>query len=75
MRVHTLFSLEDFQRLCDKLKKNNNKIEKENAELRKKEMCFKSEIENLNSSYENEVSKYLCTCHKINNTSSKLTFY
>lgn len=69
MCMNSLYSLKDFQRLCDKLKKNNNKIEKENAELRKKEICLKSEIENLNSSYANEVSKYLYTCNNINNTS------
>ncbi|KAF0766335.1 interaptin-like [Aphis craccivora] len=47
-------SLEDVHRLCDKLKKKNIKIEKENNELRKNEISLQSEIENLSLSYENE---------------------
>ncbi|XP_022173956.1 girdin-like [Myzus persicae] len=47
-------NLEDVHRLCDKLKKKNIKIDKENTELRKKEISLKSEIEKLSISYENE---------------------
>ncbi|KAE9524273.1 hypothetical protein AGLY_015312 [Aphis glycines] len=47
-------NLEDVHRLCDKLKKKNIKIEKENTELRKNEISLQSEIENLSLSYENE---------------------
>lgn len=35
------------------------KIDKENTELRKKEIDLKSDIENMNISFENEVSKYV----------------
>lgn len=35
------------------------KIEKENTELRKKEINLKSDFENMNISYENEVSKFV----------------
>lgn len=55
--IYFLFSLEDVHRLCDKLKKKNIKIDKENTELRKKEISLKSEIEKLSISYENEVSR------------------
>lgn len=55
--IYLLFSLEDVQRLCDKLKKKNIKISKENTELKKTEMILTSEIEELSISYENEVSK------------------
>ncbi|CAI6371664.1 unnamed protein product [Macrosiphum euphorbiae] len=52
-------NLEDVQRLCDKLKKKNIKIGKENTELRKKEMNLTSEIEELSISYENEKKSIL----------------
>ncbi|XP_060844421.1 girdin-like [Rhopalosiphum padi] len=47
-------NLEDVHRLCDKLKKKNNKFDKENSELRKNEISLKSEIEKLSISFENE---------------------
>ncbi|XP_025203403.1 polyamine-modulated factor 1-binding protein 1-like isoform X3 [Melanaphis sacchari] len=47
-------NLEDVHRLCDKLKKKNIKIDKENTELRKNEINLKLEIEKLSMNYENE---------------------
>lgn len=55
----TYFSLEDVHRLCEKLKKKNIKIDKENTELRKREISLQSDIEELSISYENEVSNLL----------------
>lgn len=64
MFVHTFnkkkqffFSLEYTKRICNELKKNNIEIDKENTELRKVEHNLKSDIEKLNSIFENEVSK------------------
>lgn len=54
-----LYSLEYVHQICDELKKKTTKMDKENTELRKQEIDLKLDIENMNKSFENEVSKYL----------------
>lgn len=61
--------MDDVQRLCDKLKKKYLKIDKENNELRKKEISLKSDIEELTISFDNEVSKLLCSVNYISSSS------
>lgn len=63
-----LFSLDYVQHMCDELKTDNFEIDKENNELRKREMDLRIDVENLSMSRENEVSKYLA-----NNNINKLT--
>lgn len=45
--------------VCDELKKDNIKFDRENSELRRKEMHFKTEIENLSMCYDKEVRKLI----------------